>query len=150
MHFSVLQRVAMGQFEATHCNMLKFAFEVAPFCNIPVVVCCSVLQRVAVCCSALQCVAMRCSALLWVLACCSVSICCSLSIWSHILQHAAICFRRRSLFNYDCCNVSQCVVVCCSVLHCNACQCVPVCFSVFQFAHLFCNELKYFAVFCRL
>ena len=63
MHFSVLQRVAVCQFEATHCNTLKFAVEVAPLCNIPVVVCCSVLQCVAARCSVLQRVAVRCNAL---------------------------------------------------------------------------------------
>ena len=79
-----------------------------------VLVCYSVLQRVAVSCSllrvespnlflsgpVLQCVAVHCSVLLCVAVCCSV------------LQCVAVCY-----------SVLQCVIVCCSVLQCVAVSC---------------------------
>ena len=80
---SVLQCVAMccSSFGSTPDELSPKSL-----CCSVVVVCCSVLQRVAVCYSALQCFAVRCSALQW-------------------LQ----CVAVR-------CSALQCAAVCCSVL----------------------------------
>ena len=71
-----------------------------------IIVCCSVLQRVAVCYSVLQCVA----------------VCCS------VLQCVAVCYSVLQCVA-ACCSVLQCVTVCCSEL-----QCGTVCCSVLQCA----------------
>jgi len=93
-----------------------------------VVVCCSVLQRVAVCSSGALCVHFqRLPGMLLqcVAACCSVvqrvAVCCIvlqrvLTSSRYVLQCVAVC-----------CSVFQCVAVCCSVL-----QRVTVCCSVLQ------------------
>jgi len=103
-----------------------------------VVMWCSVLQCVAVCCSVLQCVAVcawewfgaycdaTCSGkcVYWgVLQC--VAVCDSVAVSSEFLAFFRVVFTKTSFAVYgsvvqcntDCCNVSQFVAVCCSMLH---------------------------------
>jgi len=90
---------------------------------------CSVLQRALVCCSVLQCAAMSCSVLQSIAVYHSVLQCFAASYsiervtscW--LLAQLCTCmsgWMRRNLcqgkFVAVCCNVLQCVVVCCSVL----------------------------------
>jgi len=91
---------------------------------LAVVVCCSVMQRVAVCCSVLQCVAVCCSVLQCVAVCCSVlhcvAVCCR-------MLHCVVCYVHKKTSWRS--SVLQCVAV-----YCNAFRfvvlCVPVCYNV--------------------
>ena len=128
---SVLQCVAVC------CSVLQC---VAVCCSVLqcVTVCCSVLQCVAVCCSVLQCVAVCCNVLQCVAVCWGVLQIVAVIVgdtfinhnrWWYIHQHLETClfflgscFSRISLILPSnmwvmCCDFSEIVAPCCTVLH---------------------------------
>ena len=152
----------------THSNGLCSYLEQRCSALQHVAVCCSASQHVAVCCSVLQCVAVYCS----VLRCVSISYLeqnmSSVSIYSGAQQATCCSGLQRVAAHFEdllvrdtlkgsslwqqvavCCNVLQCVAVCCSDLEgllvrvtlkrssvwqrvavrCHVLQCVAVCCS---------------------